>query len=251
MGDLFDEGGSNEKPVHRVCLDGYFLGKHEVTQEQWLFVMKTDPAAFGSSRSRPVEQTSWVEVRQFIRKLNGISGKRYRLPTEAEWEFACRERGKKVRFGNGRNLATVDEINFDPHHSYPFSEKSGLYRGETVPVGSFRPNALGLYDMSGNVYELVADMYRYNAYEKHALRNPLFEDAARKEQVLHSDRAKSTDDTAFDLKKYLAPTLYYAIRGGSWDRYAERSRCTTRSRIHYGQRHFGVGFRLASSAEVP
>jgi len=107
-----------------------------------------------------VEQVSWYEIQEFIKKLNARTGERFRLPTESEWEYACREGGRKVRFCNGKNIADPSEINFYGGAEYkePYSV-AGVYRVGTTPVASFAPNSLGLYDMSGNVDEWTCSSY--------------------------------------------------------------------------------------------
>ena len=94
MGDQFGDGEDNEKPVHEVCVDDFYLGEHEVTQKEWKDLMGSNPSQFNySSGDFPVETVSWSDVQQYIRKLNDKTGMRYRLPTEAEWEYAAREGG--------------------------------------------------------------------------------------------------------------------------------------------------------------
>ena len=155
-GGSFDMGATSEqgcdafgseKPVHRVTLSSYSIGKYEVTQELWEAVMGSNPSYFKGSK-RPVEQVSWKDCKKFIRKLNKLTGASFRLPTEAEWEFAARggnsSRGYKYSGSN-----TLDEV-------ARYKDNSG---SETHDVGTRSPNELGLYDMSGNVYEWCNDCY--------------------------------------------------------------------------------------------
>ncbi|MBM9519224.1 SUMF1/EgtB/PvdO family nonheme iron enzyme [Desulforhopalus vacuolatus] len=165
MGDTFGEGDSDEKPVHEVCVDDFYMEKYEVTQGEWQKIMGSNPSSFKNGDHYPVENVSWDDITEnFLPKLNRSSGKRYRLPTEAEWEYAARERGKKVRFGNGKDIADPREINFDGRawgkESY---SRTGVSREKTTKVGSFAPNRLGLYDMSGNVWEWCQDDW-HNSY---------------------------------------------------------------------------------------
>ena len=189
MGDTFSEGEADEKPVHNVCVSDFYLGKYEVTVGQFrAFVQdanyrteaekgdgcrawsgsewKTDKSkswrspGFTQDDSQPVVCVSWNDAKAFGEWLTRKSGKTYRLPREAEWEYAAREGGRKVRFGTGTDRLNADIANFDARAEYkdPYSD-AGKYRGKTLPVGSFRPNILGLYDMAGNVWEWVWDWY--------------------------------------------------------------------------------------------
>jgi len=159
MGDTFGDGYKNEKPVHEVCLSDFAIGKYEVTQGQWKKVMGNNPSKFNNCGDNcPVEWVSWEDVQQFIVKLNGKSGKQYRLPTEAEWEYACRSGGKNERYcgGNDVNAVAWYESNSD---------------NMTHPVGQKLPNGLGIYDMSGNVREWVQDLYNAS-YPSNSQKNP-------------------------------------------------------------------------------
>lgn len=151
-------GASDEKP-HRVCLtQGYYLGKYEVTQAQWQQVMGNNPSHFKSS-NKPVEQVSWDDVQDFIRKLNRQTGLHYRLPTEAEWEYACRSGGKDQNYCGGNNAGRVAW----------YDDNSG---SKTHTVGQKQANGLGLYDMSGNVLEWVQDWYDGDYYSNSPSNNP-------------------------------------------------------------------------------
>jgi len=133
-----EEDRDNDETQHTVRVGEFWLGETEVTQAQWQAVMGSNPSRFRGS-DLPVEKVSWNDIQEFIKRLNGRTGKRFRLPTEAEWEYACREGGRKVRYCNGKDKASKSEINYGGR--------------ETEPVASFAPNSLGLYDMSGNVAE--------------------------------------------------------------------------------------------------
>ena len=187
MGDQFGEGWDDEKPAHDVCVDAFFIGEHEVTQGEWKQVMGNNPSKFKKCGvDCPVEQVSYYDVQEYIRRLNNQTGLNYRLPTEAEWECAAREGGRMVkypmmmynnisggRFGTGKDTVGPDEANFDASSEYkkPYS-RSGIYREKTVPVKSFPPNSLGLYDMTGNVEEWVQDWYDGGYYKKSPRNNP-------------------------------------------------------------------------------
>ncbi|KJR42911.1 serine/threonine protein kinase [Candidatus Magnetoovum chiemensis] len=176
MGDVFGDGYDYEKPVHTVELDDYWIGKYPVTQMQWESVMGYNPSYFKGCGSLPVESVSWYEAKEFVSILSGMTGIEFGLPSEAQWEYACRGRGAKVRFGTGSNTIGSDTANFNASKDYktPYSEV-GVSRGKTTPVGFFKdahPNGLGIYDMSGNVWEWCEDVWSGDAYRQHARRNP-------------------------------------------------------------------------------
>ncbi|MBU1228792.1 MAG: formylglycine-generating enzyme family protein [Proteobacteria bacterium] len=162
MGDTFGGRDSDEKPVHEVCLDGFWLGRYSVTQRQWAQVMGANPSRGQEGGDAPVDNVTWQEAKAFVARLNaqGKEGGRYRLPTEAEWEYACRSGGQAEMFAGGADL---DRLGW-------FRDNSG---GGAHPVGQKAPNGLGLYDMSGNVFQWTEDVYEKTAYAHHARSNPL------------------------------------------------------------------------------
>jgi formylglycine-generating enzyme required for sulfatase activity len=148
----------NEKPIHTVELDGFWMGKYEVTQRQYEGLMGTNPSDF-KGPNKPVEGVSWNDAMEFCRKLSQATGKQYTLPTEAQWEYACRAGSSgKYCFGD-------DESQLGDYAWY--AKNSG---SETHAVGGKRPNRWGLYDMHGNVWEWCADMY--GSYGSARERNP-------------------------------------------------------------------------------
>jgi formylglycine-generating enzyme required for sulfatase activity len=153
--DCFD----NEEPAHKVTLSDFYIGKYEVTQAQWKAVTGNNPSKFNGCDNCPVEGVSWNDIQEFIKKLNAKTGLNYRLPTEAEWEYAARggaqSRGYKYSGSN-----SVDEVAW-------YYGNSG---NETHPAGTKKANELGIYDMSGNVYEWCNDWY--GAYNSEAQTNP-------------------------------------------------------------------------------
>ncbi len=158
MGSPSSESGrDNDENQHRVTLtQPFYLQTTEVTQGQWKAIMGSNPSYFDScGNDCPVEQVSWNDCQEFIRKLNQREGNgTYRLPTEAEWEYACRA-GTTTPFNTG-NCLSANEANYDGNYPYMGCSR-GQYRKKTVSVGSFSPNAWGLYDMHGNVWEWCQD----------------------------------------------------------------------------------------------
>ena len=144
MGDN-ESDDDREKPAHKVKVKDFYMGKYQVTQEQWEAVMKKNPAFFKGNK-RPVETVSWLDAKDFIKKLNEITRKNFRLPSEAEWEYAAR--GGK--FSQGYTYAGSDKLKQVGWYGENSNE-------ETREVGLLRPNELGIYDMSGNVWEWCAD----------------------------------------------------------------------------------------------
>ncbi|WP_442932885.1 formylglycine-generating enzyme family protein [Microcoleus sp. herbarium13] len=156
--DTEAERFDNEGPQRTVNIPPFFMGKYEVTQAQYQAVMGNNPAFFKGAK-RPVELISWDEAVKFCQKLSQKTSKTCRLPSEAEWEYACRA-GTTTPFYFGETI-TPDLVNYDGNVSYGAAPK-GLYREQTTDVGSFPPNAFGLYDMHGNVWEWCADPWHDN-----------------------------------------------------------------------------------------
>jgi len=158
MGSNDSEAESDEKPVHQVTLSSYSIGETEVTQELWQAVMGSNPSYFKGA-NLPVEQVSWDACQEFIDKLNNLTGHRFRLPTEAEWEYAARG-GNKSRGYKYSGSNTIDDVAW-------YDGNSG---GKTHPGKTKQSNELGLYDMSGNVWEWCQD--RYGKYSSGSQTNP-------------------------------------------------------------------------------
>jgi formylglycine-generating enzyme required for sulfatase activity len=197
-----NSGVSDEKPVHEVCVDGFWLGKYEVTQAEWQRVMGSNPSRFKGDRN-PVEQVSWNDAQEFIKRLNAKGNGTFRLPTEAEWEYAARSGGKDEKYAGGNDVDRVAWYN-------------GNSGNKTHPVGTKAPNGLGLYDMSGNVWEWCQDVYNENAYSQHARQNPI----------------------------YSGGGVRRVDRGGGWGGYAWNVRAADRRGNSQGDRLDFLGFRL-------
>jgi len=162
----------NELPVHEVCVNGFWLGKYEVTQGQWKQLMRSNRSRFNLGDSYPVENVSWQEAQKYIDALNEQHGSKYRfrLPTEAEWEYAARSGGLPEMFAGGNDAKSVAWYQTNS-------------RENTHPVGQQEPNGLGLYDMSGNVWEWCQDLFSTEAYHRHAKNNPVISDNASNNRV--------------------------------------------------------------------
>ncbi|HIJ86943.1 MAG TPA: SUMF1/EgtB/PvdO family nonheme iron enzyme [Desulfuromonadales bacterium] len=172
MGDFAGMGRQEEKPAHEVCVDDFYMGKYEVTQDQWKKIMGSSPSVNKNCGKNgcPVDTVSWNDVQEYISRLNSrfneenkIAGK-YRLPTEAEWEYAARSGGKSEQYSGSDIL--VDVACF-------FEWNGDLdYRWSPKPVGTKRPNGLGIYDMTGNVWEWTSDWYGSDYYAVSPKNNP-------------------------------------------------------------------------------
>jgi len=158
MGSPKNEGYDSEKPQHKVTVKPFLMGKYPITQAQWIAVMDNNPSYFKGD-NRPVEKVSWHDGVEFCKRLFDKTGKAYRLPSESEWEYACRA-GTTTPFYFGETI-TTDLANYNGTRTYASGPK-GVYRKETNDVGSFPPNAFGLYDMHGNVWEWCADLWHDN-----------------------------------------------------------------------------------------
>jgi formylglycine-generating enzyme required for sulfatase activity len=159
-----------EKPQHKVTVPPFFMGKYPITQAQWKAVasrtdlkierdLNPEPSDFQGNNNRPVEEVSWYDAVEFCARLSKLTKQEYRLPSEAEWEYACRA-GTTTPFHFGETI-TTDLANYDGNYTYG-NEPKGKYREQTTDVGSFPPNAWGLYDMHGNVWEWCADNWHDN-----------------------------------------------------------------------------------------
>jgi len=143
MGCTDDECASHELPTHKITLSNFNIGKYTITQKEWKAIMNFNPS-YSKDDEKPVTMVDWNDIQSYIQKLNTLTGKNYRLPTEAEWEYAARggNKSENYKYSGSDN---VDEV--------------AWYDGKTYPVGLKKPNELDIYDMSGNVFEVCGDWY--------------------------------------------------------------------------------------------
>ncbi|MEH2243041.1 SUMF1/EgtB/PvdO family nonheme iron enzyme [Nostoc sp.] len=213
------ERDKDESPQHEVKVPGFFMGKYEITQAQYQVIMGNNPSNFKGEK-RPVEQVSWDDAVEFCKKLSQKTGKTYRLPSEAEWEYACRAR-TKTPFSFGETINT-DLVNYNGNYPYG-SVPKGEYRQQTTDVGKFAPNSFGLYDMHGNVWEWCQDVYNDN-----------YQGAPK-------------DGNAWLTGKDNNIKL---LRGGSWFSLARYCRSAFRGTNARANRGNVVGFRVVAVAVV-
>ncbi|WP_017656032.1 SUMF1/EgtB/PvdO family nonheme iron enzyme [Fortiea contorta] len=225
MGSPSGEGYDREKPQHQVTVESFFMGKHPVTQAQWKRVatlpkvnrdLKPNPSKFKGD-NRPVEQVSWCDAVEFCSRLSKHTNNQYRLPSEAEWEYACRA-GTTTPFHFGETM-TTELANYDGNFTYA-SEPKGKYRQQATKVASFPSNAFGLYDMHGNVWEWCQDTW-YDSYE-----------------------GATTDGSAWLNDNNSSAVL----RGGSWFSTPRYCRSASRSNNYRVNHHVTFGFRVVCAA---
>ncbi len=217
MGSRAGSGYADEHPQHSVKVNPFFIGKYPVTQEQWQAVMGRLPDCRGRGASRPVDRVSWSAASEFCRRLSKTIGRAYRLPGEAEWEYACRAR-TTTPFYFGETL-TTDLANYVGEHIYR-AEPKGVYRHGTTDVGSFPPNAFGLYDMHGNIWEWCADAW-------------------------HDDYVGAPPDGSIWQSGKSSSRV---LRGGSWHEPPDLCRCAARLKQEAGEAEDLFGLRVALAA---
>ncbi len=228
MGCTSEQGsdcGSDEKPVHQVTLSNFYISKYEVTQAQWKAVMGKNPSHFSGCDECPVDNVSWEDIQEFLKKLSQQTGKNYRLPTEAEWEFAARggNRSKGYKYAGSNDIEEVawywknsgdKELSGDWDY-----DKMMENNCKTHVVGTKKANELGIHDMSGNVWEWCSDWYGSDYYASSASANP--------------EGASSGS--------------YRVLRGGSWSSDPDYARVANRYDYYSLSRASHYGFRLAYS----
>ncbi|MCL1469370.1 caspase, EACC1-associated type [Argonema antarcticum] len=216
------ESLDSERPQHQVTIKPFFMGKNTVTQAQWKVVanlpkvnldLNSDPSRFKGA-NRPVECVSWYDAVEFCARLSRHTGKTYRLPSESEWEYACRA-GTTTPFSFGETI-TSELANYNGNYTYGSGPK-GKDRQETTPVGSFPPNTFGIYDMHGNVWEWCADHWHDNY------------------------QAAPSDETIWLTRDERSARL---LRGGSWLNDPVNCRSAFRVRFVAGGRGNYIGFRV-------
>ena len=222
------ESRDNERPQRDVSVPTFCMGKYPITQAQWGVVatlpqinqeLNPDPSNFKGDQC-PVEQVSWLDAMEFCRRLSKHTRREYRLPSEAEWEYACRA-GTTTPFHFGETI-TTDYVNYDGGYPYGDAPK-GEDRNDTTDVGSFKAaNTFGLYDMHGNVWEWCADDW-HDSYE---------------------GAPKDAQIWIKDIKNYEDPESVKLLRGGSW--YFNAGSCRSACRINDLARYqdYDIGFRV-------
>jgi formylglycine-generating enzyme required for sulfatase activity len=221
MGAIISDGYPDERPPHQVRVSSFRMGKVPVTQEQWKAIMKKDKPYRSKGPRRPVDRVSWKDASEFCRKLSKKTGKPYRLPSEAEWEYACRA-GTRTPFHYGETI-TTGLVNYVGEHRY-LLEPKGIYRHASTDVGAFPPNAFGLYDMHGNIWEWCADEW-------------------------HEDYSGAPADGSA-WRNGNEPT-YKVMRGGSWHEPPGICRSVTRLRMEENEAEDTFGFRVAADFVPP
>ncbi len=210
------ERQASEGPQHQVKIASFFMGKYSITQAQWEAIMGNNPSYFKGPK-RPVEKVNWNDAVAFCQKLSQQTGRTYQLPSEAQWEYACRA-GTTTPFYFGETI-TPDLVNYDGNNPYGGVPK-GQYRKETTPVDSFSPNTFGLYDMHGNVWEWCEDVWHENY------------------------NGAPTDGSAW----VAGGGEYRLLRGGSWNDSAVWCRAAYRFEYTPDSRHDNVGLRVVLCA---
>lgn len=209
---------SDEGPTHQVTFAKPFaMGRTEVTQKQWRSIMASDPSNFKKCDDCPVEKVTWKDTQEYLKKLSEITGRTYRLPTEAEWEYAARA-GTKTTYHTG-NCIQSNQANYDGNYSYGNCDSKYVkYWKKPVPVASYPANGFGLYDMLGNVWEWGQDCY-HGSYIGAPADGSAWEGC-------DSDIAR-------------------VLRGGSWNNEPQDVRSASRSRGDPNSPYNNYGFRVA------
>ncbi len=233
MGSPEDEEGreflfeGSESPQHQVTIKPFYMGKYPITQAQWFAMMFDNPSHFQGD-NRPVEKVSWEDSVRFCHKLSALTGKAYRLPSEAEWEYACRA-GTTTPFYFGETI-TTDLVNYDGNFTYANGPK-GVYRDQTTEVDRFPPNVFGLYDMHGNVLEWCADLWHENYNGAPSDGSAWLEEKYEKWRLEH-------------LFSKIGDKSLRLLRGGPFIFDPFYCRAANRDRFSSGKHSWVIGFRV-------
>ena len=208
MGSLAGQGFPDEIPQHLVSLPGFYLGRFLVTQAVWQAVMNRPPSTRFHGANLPLENITWREATAFCQRLAKKTGRAYHLPSETQWECACRA-GTTTPFSTGETI-TTEAANYVGEHTYR-GEPRGIYRHGVTPAGTFLPNPWGLYDLHGNLWEYCAGRW-------------------------HPD---------YNGAPFSGEPGCRVARGGSWHEPPTNCRCATRLRVLESERDDFYGFRVA------
>jgi formylglycine-generating enzyme required for sulfatase activity len=225
------ESSNSERPQYQVSVPAFWMGKYQVTQAQWQIVAgmpqierKLEPERSSFKvNNHPVDRVSWLEVVEFCKRLSLYTGREYRLPSEAEWEYGCRA-GTVTPFHYGETI-TTELVNYDGNQPYGEAPK-GEYRGKTTPVGKFPANSFGLHDMHGNVWEWCEDDWHYS-----------YNDVPIEERAWIDNNNNRSQE---EVRKVL--------RGGSWFNSARSCRSAYRDSYEARIQGYTCGFRVVCSS---
>ena len=213
MGSPHNYGNPDEHPRHFVTIKAFMMGKFLITQEQWKAIMKKLPPCRFKGEDLPVERVSWEDAQKFCQQLTKKTDRNYRLPSETQWEYACRA-GTNTPFSFGETL-TTEIVNYNGEHTFG-DEPLSVYGHVTTPGGTFPPNPFGLYDMHGNLWEWCADNW------------------------LDDYSASPRDGSAYQIKN----NPYRVARGGSWHEPPNLCRSAVRIRFKQSDAEEFIGFRV-------
>ena len=203
-------GGEDEKPLHIVNVANFYMCKYEIRAKEWKQIMGNNPCYFVGCEDCPVESVSWNEIQNFINKLNELSEKKFRLPTEAEWEYAAKA-GKHTTYNDFSGNKEIGAVGWFRDNSDTCPHKIGLKL----------PNANGIYDMTGNVWEWCSDWYQADYYSVSTRENPQGPETGEKK----------------------------VLRGGSWNNFVKHCKVTYRDTFEPDLKTYDYGFRVCYSAE--
>lgn len=217
MGSPRQLGHADEQPQHLVRVKSFLMGKFLITQAQWKAMMGKLPPCRFKGDTLPVERVSWNEAQTFCQRLSKKAGRNYQLPSETQWEYACRA-GSSAPFSFGETI-TINVANFNGEHTYRH-EPRGFYRHVTTEGATFPPNVFGLYDMHGNLWEWCADNW------------------------LDDYTSSPRDSGSYQNKN----SRYRVARGGSWHEPPELCRSASRLRVLESDADEFTGFRVICDA---